>query len=91
MKNLLAGMMIGAFAIVATPVFAADNPQQTKMKECNTQAADKKGDERKAFMKTCLSTKPMKAESKISMCNKKTAGMKGDERAKAQSECMKAA
>jgi len=91
MKNLLAGMMVGALAMVATPVFAADNPQQMKMKECNTQAADKKGDERKAFMKTCLSAKPAKAESRIAMCNKKTAGMKGDERAKAQSECMKAA
>ena len=81
--------MVGAFTIVTTPAIAADNPQQTKMKDCNTKAADKKGDERKSFMKTCLSAKPMKAESKMSMCNKKTAGMKGDERAKAQSECMK--
>ena len=64
-------------------------PQQEKMKACNEQAADKKGDERKAFMKTCLSAKPAKKESKMAMCNKKTAGMKGDERAKAQSECMK--
>jgi len=91
MKNLLAGMMFGAFSMVAAPTFAADNPQQMKMKDCNTKAADMKGDERKAFMKTCLSAKPVKSESKISMCNKKTAGMKGDERSKAQSECMKAA
>ncbi len=90
MKNLLAGMLMGALALVVTPVFAGENPQQTKMKECNIKAADKKGDERKAFMKTCLSAKPVKTESKISMCNKKTAGLKGDERAKAQSECMKA-
>ncbi|TMG89158.1 MAG: phosphate starvation-inducible protein PsiF [Betaproteobacteria bacterium] len=67
----------------------AMNPQQTKMKDCNDQAGDKKGDDRKAFMKTCLSAKPAKKESKMAMCNKKTAGMKGDERAKAQSECMK--
>ena len=26
---------------------------QEKMKACNTQAADKKGDERKAFMSSC--------------------------------------
>jgi len=89
MKNLLAGMMVGAFAIVATPVFAADNPQQIKMKDCNIKAADKKGNDRKAFMKTCLSAKPMKAESRISMCNKRTAGMKGDERSRAQSDCMR--
>jgi hypothetical protein len=31
--------------------------QQQKMKACNTDATGKKGDERKAFMKTCLSSK----------------------------------
>jgi psiF repeat len=36
----------------------AATPQQTKMATCNKDAADKKGDERKAFMKTCLSGKP---------------------------------
>jgi hypothetical protein len=62
------------------------------MKMCNEKAGDKKGDERKAFMQTCLSAKPApaKPESKMAMCNKKTAGLKGDERSKAQSECMKA-
>jgi hypothetical protein len=29
--------------------------QQDKMKKCNTDATGKKGDERKAFMKECLS------------------------------------
>ena len=28
--------------------------QQERMKTCNTKAADKKGDERKAFMSECL-------------------------------------
>jgi hypothetical protein len=64
-------------------------PQQEKMKACNAEATGKTGDERKAFMKTCLSAKPAKQESKLAMCNKKTAGMKKEERAKAQSECMK--
>jgi hypothetical protein len=93
MKTFLALLVAGACA-VAAPAFAADsNTQQDKMKACNAQAGDKKGDERKAFMKTCLSATPApaaKPESKIAMCNKKTAGLKGDERAKAQSECMKA-
>ena len=50
-----------AAAIGATSAFAADpapaktlTPQQQKMKDCNAQAGDKKGDERKAFMRTCL-------------------------------------
>jgi len=29
--------------------------QQDKMKKCNADATGKKGDERKAFMKSCLS------------------------------------
>ena len=69
---------------------AKTNPQQEKMKACNAQATDKKGDDRKAFMKTCLSAAPAKPESKMAMCNKKTAGMNKEDRAKAQSECMKA-
>ena len=93
MKRILALLVAGAFA-AAAPAYAADtNTQQDKMKTCNTQAGDKKGDERKAFMKSCLSATPAappKAESKMAMCNKKTAGLSKDERAKAQSECMKA-
>lgn len=47
-------------ATPATPaVPAAKSTQQNKMKTCNKEAGDKilKGDERKAFMKTCLSNK----------------------------------
>jgi hypothetical protein len=47
----------------ATDKAATDKPdkaptaQQSKMKECNAQAKGKKGDERKTFMKGCLSKK----------------------------------
>ena len=43
----------------AMPASSAKAPtaQQQKMKDCNDQAAGKKGDDRKAFMKQCLSTK----------------------------------
>ena len=47
-------------ATPATPaVSAAKTTQQNKMKTCNQEAGNKKlkGDERKAFMKTCLSNK----------------------------------
>ncbi|MBE0474593.1 MAG: hypothetical protein IBX54_10465 [Rhodoferax sp.] len=47
-------------ATPATPaVPAAKSTQQNKMKTCNKEAGDKKlkGDERKAFMKACLSKK----------------------------------
>ena len=93
MKKLMMLMAAGAF-LAAAPAFAADNAQQSKMTACNASAGDKKGDERKAYMSSCLSAKPAaapaKPESKMAMCNKKTAGLKGEERNKAQSECMKA-
>ena len=41
---------------VGAPVKAPIS-QQDKMRECNKQATGKKGTERKAFMKTCLSRK----------------------------------
>ena len=62
--------------------------QQSKMGSCNTEAGDKKGDERKAFMKTCLSAKPMTQQSKMTMCNKDATGKKGDERKAYMKECL---
>lgn len=49
--------MIGASAFAADPTPRPNSnslPQQQKMKDCNAQAGDKKGDERKEFMSTCL-------------------------------------
>jgi hypothetical protein len=81
-----------AAAAPAAP--AAANSQQDKMKACNTQAAGKKGDERKAFMSDCLSNKPAAAPAKISQqekmkeCNKEATGKKGDERKAFMSTCL---
>ena len=44
-------------AAAAAPPKTAAHSQQDKMRECNKQATGKKGAERKAFMKTCLSKK----------------------------------
>ena len=81
--------MIGACAAMAAPSYAA-NVQQERMKMCNTKAGDKKGDERKAFMKDCLSAEKKAYDSKMGACNTKSKGMKGDERKKFMSECMRA-
>ncbi|HEX5364288.1 MAG TPA: PsiF family protein [Gallionella sp.] len=55
MKKLIAVVCFGFFFIVSSSVFAGG--QQEKMKGCNKEAkgAALKGDERKAFMKKCLS------------------------------------
>lgn len=65
--------------------------QQSKMGDCNKEAVDKKGDERKAFMKTCLSAgKPMTQQNKMKKCNVDATGKKGDERKTFMKECLSA-
>ena len=67
------------------------------MADCNKQAGDKKGDERKAFMQTCLSAKPaaasapMSQQDKMKVCNKQAADKKGDERKAFMKTCLSSA
>lgn len=79
---------------------AADNSQQTKMTTCNADAKTKglSGDERKAFMKTCLSadsggnSKQLNSQQqKMKDCNAdaKTKGLSGADRKKFMSGCLK--
>jgi psiF repeat len=92
--RILSLAIAGAFAaVVAMPASAADaapNPQQERMKTCNAKAADKKGDDRKAFMQNCLSNEKKTYDNKMAQCNTKSKGMKGDEHKKFMSDCMKA-
>ncbi|HUK02632.1 MAG TPA: PsiF family protein [Steroidobacteraceae bacterium] len=80
-------------------VVHADNSQQDKMKQCNAQAGDKKGDDRKAFMKGCLSagsgsataTKQLTPQQqKMKQCNADASAkqLKGDERKSFMSGCL---
>ena len=68
---------------------AAPTKQQSKMKTCTNEAAGKTGDERKAFMKTCLSNKPATQQDRMKSCNADAKGKKGDERKAFMSECLK--
>jgi len=66
------------------------------MADCNKQAGDKKGDDRKAFMKTCLSAKPaaaapMSQQDKMKACNTQAAGKKGDDRKAFMKTCLSSA
>jgi hypothetical protein len=84
-----------AFAAHAAGEKASDpkapTAQQSKMATCNKEAADKKGDERKAFMKTCLSAKPETQQAKMKRCNVEAKGKAGDERKAFMSDCLKGA
>ncbi|KVE33077.1 PsiF family protein [Burkholderia sp. TSV86] len=86
-RSLMAALLVGG--VLATPAFAA-NSQQDKMKACNAQAAGKTGDERKTFMKECLSAKPKKLsqQEKMKACNVQAGDKKGDERKTFMKSCL---
>lgn len=89
--KLLMTVLALSVACLSTSAFAADAPmskQQSKMGECNKDAADKKGDERKAFMKACLSAKKTTQQDKMKACNADAKGKKGDERKALMKECL---
>ena len=74
------------------------NSQQEMMKTCNAEATSKglKGDERKTFMKSCLSSKGMseadinKQQQKMKTCNADATskGLKGDDRKAFMKTCL---
>ncbi|MDI3464409.1 MAG: Phosphate starvation-inducible protein PsiF [Nitrospira sp.] len=104
MVTSLRALTFGLFmlGLGVTPFAMAAPAQQNKMKACNEQANAKKfgegkGEERKAFMKECLSAKPEKSDggkesqqNKMKTCNKEAGEkqLKGDDRKKFMSDCL---
>lgn len=94
-NGFLAAALV-AFAFVALPSHAAEkamNSQNTRMSDCNTQATGKKGDERKAFMSTCLKGEKAPAQTqqeKMKTCNADAGSrhLKGDERKTFMKSCL---
>ena len=102
MKTILAALALGlalspaAFAQEKKAPSAAQKKQQERMRDCNEKAGDKKGDERKAFMSSCLkgdgpSAAQKKQQSRMSACNKQATEkkLKGGERKSFMSSCLK--
>lgn len=92
MEKLLALIaLVVPFAFIPA---SAQTAQQNKMASCNKEAAGKKGDERKAFMKECLSAKPAAStaqkvqQDKMKSCNADAKSMKGDERKAFMKKCL---
>lgn len=92
MKKVLVGLLL----ICCSSAFAA-TPQE-RMKTCNADASAKalKGDERKAFMKNCLSSSANPGltaqQNKMKTCNAdaSTKALKGDERKAFMKTCLSA-
>lgn len=93
---IAAAVLLAGFSVTsagATTHKEAPNMQQGKMATCNKEAGDRKGDERKAFMKECLGTKAdgrMAQQEKMKKCNVDAKGKSGDERKAFMKECLKA-
>ncbi|EPL05460.1 phosphate starvation-inducible protein PsiF [Pseudomonas sp. TH05] len=87
---LMVGLLLCSQGFAAT---AAQQAQQDKMKSCNADATTKalKGDERKAFMSTCLKAAKPTQQDKMKTCNADatTKALKGDERKTFMSTCLK--
>lgn len=94
--TILTALFVAAATLTAPSAWAG--AQQEKMKTCNAEAKDKAlaGDERKAFMKECLSAKPVDKKAaqqeKMKTCNAdaKAKALAGDERKKFMKECLSA-
>ena len=110
MKRLLA--VLSCMLLAAAPLAVAQDKkapsdaqkkQQARMSACNKQAGDKKGDERKKFMSSCLkggsgntaappaSAKQKAQQDKMGDCNKQAnlKNMKGEDRKNFMSSCLK--
>jgi len=88
-------LVAGARSVAGAADEKKANPQQERIKACNAQAGDKKGDERKAFMSTCLKgggdAAPMTQQEKMKKCNAdaNAKALKGDDRKAFMSTCLK--
>ena len=102
MKRLIA--VLSCTLLAAAPLALAQDKkapskQQERMTACNKQAGDKKGDERKKFMSSCLkggsapsaSARQKTQQDKMTDCNKQASlkNLKGEERKSFMSSCLK--
>jgi hypothetical protein len=95
-KEIIAGLATALLLLIA-PAWS-ENSQQTKMTTCNADAKTQglTGDDRKAFMKTCLSadapapTTGNSQQQKMKTCNADatTKGLKGDDRKAYMKTCL---
>jgi hypothetical protein len=76
MKRFTLAITLGLAAFATQAADKEPTAQQSKMATCNKEAGDKKGDDRKAFMKTCLSGKAADAAPANAACEKSAADKK---------------
>jgi uncharacterized protein HemX len=95
-STTLTALLVLAATALAPAAWAGS--QQEKMKTCNAEAKEKalSSDDRKAFMKECLSSKPAdkktSQQEKMKTCNAeaKAKALAGDDRSKFMKQCLSA-
>jgi len=99
-RELTVAAMLAVFC--ATPVWAQQSaapaktptPQQQRMADCNKSASGKKGDERKAYMSSCLKGETQAAKStpqqRMKDCNAQASAqsLTGDKRKAYMKTCL---
>lgn len=88
---------VGSVSATAKDAGKTLTPQQQRMTDCNKQAAGKAGEERKAFMSSCLkgetaaSTSRQTQQEKMKTCNADANGkkLKGADRKTFMSTCLR--
>lgn len=88
---------LAAAALAVSYVFSVNvsaATSQQRMAACNKEAGDRKGDDKKEFMKNCLKAKKeaggakMSQQDRMRACNNQAAGKKGAERRQFMSACL---
>lgn len=80
---------IGTGAVAAPSPSPTSPSQQDKMKQCNDKAKGMSGEDRKKFMKVCLSNHNNDSQQqKMKSCNSEATGMSGDDRKQFMQMCL---
>ena len=100
MKKLFSLMALGQALSVGSTFATSDTGaaetaddkgrQQTRVAACSGAAKGMKGDERRTFIRSCLSIDgKAPRQAKLTICNVEAKGLKGDERKTYMSNCLK--
>jgi hypothetical protein len=89
--KLISTAAVALALLLSAPAFAAEtpaktlSPQQQRMKDCNTQAKGKKGEERRSFMSTCLKGSKAQASAQADAAQPAADGAKANAPARKKS------
>jgi hypothetical protein len=88
MTRCVAALWMGAMVLSSAQAADTKASQPASKSTCKEEAGDRKGAERKQFMKACLATRNQAQREKMKQCNADATGKKGDERRQFMKACL---